>query len=244
MQSLRDSGSKYLLWQGKTTDGSIGTKTMKVLSVNVAQARAIKIGGREVMTGIFKEPVQGRVRARRHSLDGDVQADLKVHGGEHKAVYAYPVEHYGYWEKALGRNGFAPGAFGENLTTSGLLETDTHIGDVLRIGSAVLQVTHPRMPCAKLAHKFGRPELIKEFLLSGRTGFYLRVEEEGELGAGDDVEIVRRNPNGVTVRQLLGLTDLNEHDPDLARRAAKLEALPPSWREDVTAVLRGLEGVR
>jgi MOSC domain-containing protein YiiM len=211
---------------------------MKVLSVNVAQARPIKIGGRDVMTGIFKEPVRGRVRARRHALDGDVQADLRVHGGEHKAVYAYPVEHYAYWEKALARSGFGPGTFGENLTISGLLETDTHIGDVLRIGSAILQVTHPRMPCAKLAHKFGRPELIKEFLLSGRSGFYLRVEEEGELGAGDDIEIVRRDPNGVTVRQLLGLTDLNEHDPELARRAAKLEALPPSWREDVAAVLR------
>jgi len=211
---------------------------MKIISVNVSQPRAIHIGGREVMTGIYKEPVAGRVRVRRHNLEGDAQADLRVHGGEHKAVYAYPFEHYAPWEQALGRNGFVPGQFGENLTTTGLLETELYVGDVLRIGSAVLQVTHPRMPCAKLAHKFARPQFIKEFLVSGRSGFYLRVVEEGELGAGDTVEIVRRDPNQVTVRALLGLTDLNEINPDLAARAVQVEALPPSWREDVAALLK------
>jgi MOSC domain-containing protein YiiM len=211
---------------------------MKVLSVNVAQARPVRIGGRELMTGIFKEPVRGRIRVRRHSLEGDVQADLRVHGGEHKAVYVYPFEHYAYWENALARSGFAPGMFGENLTTTGLLENNTHVGDTLRIGSAVLQVTHPRMPCAKLAHKFARPQFIKEFLVSGRSGFYLRVVEEGELEAGDEIQVIGRDPNEVTVRALLGLTDLNEHNPELATRAFKLEALPPSWRKDVAELLQ------
>jgi MOSC domain-containing protein YiiM len=210
---------------------------MQILSVNVSQPRAIQVGGREVLTGIYKEPVAGRVRVRRHQLEGDAQADLRVHGGEHKAVYAYPFEHYAHWERELGRSGFAPGMFGENLTTAGLLETELFVGDVLRIGSAVLQVTQPRMPCAKLGHKFARPQFIKEFLVSGRSGFYLRVVEEGELAAGDAVEFVRRDPNGVTVRALLGLTDLNEINPALAARAVQVEALPPNWRDDVAALL-------
>ena len=210
---------------------------MKVVSVNVAQPRAETINGREVMTGIYKQPIAGRVRVRRHSLEGDGQADLKVHGGEFKAIYAYPLEHYERWERFLQRINLPLGMFGENLTTSGLLESAVCIGDVLRIGSAVLQVTHPRMPCFKLAHKFGRPQFIKEFLQSGRSGFYLRVIEEGDLGAGDDVEIVRRDPNEVTVRGLLGVTDLKEVDRELAMRAMKVDALPPSWREDVAVIL-------
>jgi MOSC domain-containing protein YiiM len=210
---------------------------MKVLSVNVSQPRPINIGGREVMTGIFKEPWFGRVPVRRHQLDGDAQADTRVHGGEYKAVYAYPVEHYGYWAQRLGRSGFAPGMFGENLTTTGLLEDVICIGDILQVGSAVLQVTHPRMPCAKLAAKFQRPQIIKEFLTSGRSGFYLRVAHEGDVAGGDEIKLVSRDPNEVTVRALLGLTDLNESPPGLAERAMKLDALPPSWRDDVAALL-------
>lgn len=211
---------------------------MKVISVNVSLPRPIQLRGGEVLTGIYKEPASGRVRVRRHNLDGDAQADLRVHGGEHKAVYAYPLEHYAHWERELGRTGLTPGAFGENLTTNGLLETEVCIGDVLRIGTTVLQVTHPRVPCAKLAHKFARPQLIREFLHSGRSGFYLRVVEEGELGACDEVEFVRRDPHQVTVRELLGLTDLNEIDLTLAARAVQVEALPPSWRKDVAALLQ------
>jgi len=210
---------------------------MKLISVNVAQPRAVRIGAREVMTGIYKEPVAGRVRVRRHNLDGDAQADLSVHGGEHKAVYAYPFEHYAFWERELGRQDFAPGTFGENLTVSGATEEMVCIGDVLSIGTAVLQVTHPRMPCFKLAHKFGRPQFIKEFLLSGRSGYYLRVVEEGKLGAGDAIDFVRHDLQRVTVRALLGLTDLNEPDPVLAALALKAEGLPPSWRDDVAALL-------
>ena len=210
---------------------------MKLLSVNVAKPRPIQVGGREVMTGIYKEAVAGRVRARRHNLEGDGQADLNVHGGEYKAIYAYPFEHYATWERELGRGGFAPGMFGENLTVRGATEEQVCVGDVLRIGTAVLQVTHPRTPCAKLAHKFGRPQFIKEFLLSGRSGYYLRIVEEGELGAGDDMEFIRRDPRRVTVRGLLGITDLKEINPDLAKRALLAEGLPPGWRDDVAAVL-------
>jgi len=210
---------------------------MKVLSVNVSQPRAIQIGGREVITGIYKQPVEGRVRVRRQNLDGDAQADPSVHGGEYKAVYAYPFEHYAFWKRELGRNGFTPGMFGENLTVSGATEETVCIGDTLRIGTAVLQITHPRMPCFKLANKFARPQFIKEFLISGRSGYYLRVVGEGELGAGDEIEFVHRDPQGVTVRDLLGLTDLNKVNPELAKRAMLVEGLPPSWRDDVAALL-------
>ena len=210
---------------------------MKVLSVNVSKPRAIQVGGREVMTGIYKEPVQGRVRVRRHNLDGDAQADLRVHGGEYKAVYAYPFEHYAAWERELGRGDLTPGMFGENLTVTGATEDIVYIGDTLRIGTAVLQVTQPRTPCFKLARKFGRPQLIQEFLASGRSGYYLRVVEEGELAAGDVIEFVHRDPQRVTVRGLLGITDLKEINPDLAARAFRVEALPPNWREDVAALL-------
>jgi MOSC domain-containing protein YiiM len=210
---------------------------MKVLFVNIGQLRPITLGGRKVMTGIYKEPASGPLRVCRHSLDGDVQADLKVHGGEFKAVYAYPFEHYSFWEQKLGQDGFAPGTFGENLTTSGVTEETICCGDVLRIGSTILQVTHPRTPCTKLAFKFDRPQIIKEFLFSGRSGFYLRVIQEGQLSAGDSIEIIQQDPNQVTVRELLGLTDLNEGNPELANRALRIDALPQNWRDDVTAFL-------
>ena len=210
---------------------------MRIVSVNIAQPRPVLINGREVMTGIYKKPAPGRVRVRQHSLEGDGQADLKVHGGPYKAVYAYPFEHYAYWRESLGRE-LSPGIFGENLTTTGLIEEQVCIGDVLRIGCATLQVTHPRLPCFKLAHKLGRPQIIKEFLASGHSGFYLRVVEEGDLGAGDEVQMVRRDPNGVSIRGLLGITDLNEVNPDLARRAMNVDALPPNWRDDVAAVAK------
>ena len=210
---------------------------MKILSVNVGQPRPINVGGREVLTGIYKDPILGRVEVRGHNLAGDAQADLTVHGGEHKAVYAYPFEHYPYWESALKRSGFVPGIFGENLTTTGLLEEIVCVGDVLQIGSAVLQVTQPRTPCFKLAHKFGRPQFVKEFLLSGRSGFYLRIVKEGTVAAGDEVTVLEKDPNGVTVRELLGLVSLNEINRELAARAVRIEALPRSWRADLEALL-------
>jgi MOSC domain-containing protein YiiM len=190
------------------------------------------------MTGIFKTPVQGRIAVRRHNLDGDAQADLTVHGGEHKAVYAYAEEHYSYWEQALQRRGLAPGMFGENLTTCGLLESTVCVGDIYRIGSAVLQVTQPRTPCAKLAKKFARPQFPKEFLLSGKSGFYFRVVQEGDLATGDEVILLQRDPHQVTVRNVLGLTDLKGFDRELATRALEVEALAPEWREELAVLIK------
>jgi MOSC domain-containing protein YiiM len=213
-------------------------KTMKVHSVNVSGLREIKVGGRAVLTGIYKEPSTQRVRVNRLSLEGDRQADLRVHGGEFKAVYAYPLEHYAYWEEGLNSEKMPPGMFGENLTTTGMLEDQVCIGDIYRIGSAELQVTQPRTPCFKLAHKFQRPAIIKEFLQSGRSGFYLRVIQEGEVEAGDMAELIYADPRKVTVRALLGLTDLNEYHFEVARRVLEIDALPPNWREEVAALVK------
>jgi MOSC domain-containing protein YiiM len=210
---------------------------MRVVSVNVSLPRPITLQGRKVFTGIYKEPVPGRIAVRRHNLDGDAQADLSVHGGEHKAVYAYPLEHYSHWESVLKRPDLPPGTFGENLTTTGLPEDTVCIGDLYRIGSTLLQVTQPRLPCAKLAYKFARPQFTKEFLTSGRSGFYLRVVEEGELEAGDEPVLLERERQQVTVRALLGLVRLREFDRELAARALRIEALSPGWREDVAALL-------
>src|ERR1044072_7317644 len=157
---------------------------MKIISLNVGLPREIVYKDRRIVTGIFKEPVEGRIRARKLNLDGDRQADLKVHGGPEKAVYVYPSEHYDFWKSELPDMDLPWGMFGENFTTTGLLETEVHIGDRFRIGTAELMVTQPRMPCYKLGIRFGRDDIIKRFLASERTGFYSSVLKEGEVGAG------------------------------------------------------------
>ena len=169
---------------------------MKVISVNVGMPREVVWKGLAVQTAIFKEPVAGTVAIRKLNLAGDQQADLTVHGGPEKAVYAYPVEHYEYWRKQLPKFSLSWGAFGENLTTVGLNEDTLSIGDVLRVGSAVLQVTQPRMPCYKLQIRFNRDDLIKRFLLSGRSGFYFSVVEPGDVGAESEIEILDRDTCG------------------------------------------------
>jgi len=170
---------------------------MHVVSVNVGLPRNVVWKGMRVQTGIFKEPVDGRVSIRKLNLTGDQQADLTVHGGAAKAVYAYPAEHYEYWRKKLPEVSFSWGKFGENLTTAGLTEVALCIGDRLRIGTAVLMVTQPRMPCYKLALRFDRDDIIKSFLTSRRSGFYFSVVEEGAVQAGSEVEILSRDPNRV-----------------------------------------------
>jgi len=167
---------------------------MRVISVNVGLPKDIAIGDSLVSTGIFKEPVTGVVRLRSLNLDGDRQADLTVHGGPDKAVYVYPSEHYPFWQKELGLSHLEWGAFGENLSVEGLFEDSIAIGDCLGIGSAVLQVTQPRLPCFKLAAKFERDDIIKMFLNSRRTGLYVRVLEEGALQAGDSISLLRTDP--------------------------------------------------
>ena len=206
---------------------------VRVVSVSVGRPRLVMGNGQPVSTGIFKEPVAGPVMIRTLNLDGDRQADLTVHGGPDKAVYAYPSEHYEFWRVELSEeSGRPPGAFGENLTTEGLLEAGVHVGDRFRVGAAELQVTQPRMPCYKLGLRFGRSDMVKRFLQSGRTGFYFRVLREGVIGPGiDQIELLERDPHGVSVAEVTRLYARDRDDAEAMRRAAAVEALPESWRE-------------
>ncbi len=203
---------------------------MKLLSVNVSLPKEVSYDGRKVSTGIFKLPVSGRVSLRRLNLAGDAQADLKVHGGPDKAVYAYPAEHYAFWRSELRRDELPWGMFGENFTVEGLLEDQVHIGDRFRIGSAQIAVTAPRIPCYKLGIKFGDPGMPKRFLESRRTGFYLSVVEEGEVGAGDRIELLLRNPDALTVADVTRIYAFEKEDWAGLCRAVELEALPENWR--------------
>lgn len=203
---------------------------MKLVSVNVGLPREVDWRGRRVRTSIWKAPVEGRVRVSRLNLAGDGQADLAVHGGPEKAVYAYPSEHYEYWRRELPGVDLPWGAFGENLTTAGLLEHEVRIGDRLRVGSAEFVVTQPRMPCYKLGVRFDREEMVKRFLQSGRSGFYLAVSREGEVGRDDPVEFKGRSEHDVTVADVVALYSHDADNQALLRRALELPALPAAWK--------------
>jgi MOSC domain-containing protein YiiM len=204
---------------------------MKIISLNVGLPRLVLRNGEPVSTGIFKEPVDGRVMLRTLNLDGDRQSDLSVHGGPYKAVYLYPSEHYDFWKHELPDIDLPWGIFGENFTSTGLLETETHIGDKFRIGTAEVMVTQPRMPCYKLGIRFGRADIIKRFLVSERTGFYFSVLKEGEVGNDDEFELLEKNDSGVRVVDITRLYSSDRENVDLMRRAIATEALPESWRE-------------
>jgi MOSC domain-containing protein YiiM len=204
---------------------------MKIISVNVGLPREVLWKGRTVTTGIFKEPVEGHIMVRKLNLDGDRQADLSVHGGPDKAVYAYPAEHYDYWRGELPDMNLPWGMFGENLTTEGLLEDKVNVGDRFQIGSAVLMVTQPRMPCYKLVLKFGRDDIVKRFLRSRRTGFYFSVIEEGKVGASDAIEFVSRDENKVTVADITRLYVGERNNLEMLHRAVHVNALPEGWRD-------------
>jgi MOSC domain-containing protein YiiM len=205
-----------------------------LISLQVGIPRIVTREGQEVLTGIFKVPVDKRVPMRKLNLDGDRQADLSVHGGPDKAVYAYPSEHYPFWKKELPEEEFPWGAFGENLTTSGLLENDVFIGDRFTIGTAEVVVTQPRLPCFKLNLKFNRDDMIKRFLASRRTGFYFRVLGEGEIGAGDEIVRVHQDENRVSVSDILKIY-LGAPDSDEVReRALRVKYLSNSWREELS----------
>ena len=210
---------------------------MKVLSVNVSTPQIVEIDGKMVSTGIFKRPVAGPIMLRALDFDGDGQADLHAHGGPHRAAYVYPGEHYGYWQTELGRDDFKFGVFGENLTLEGLTEDTAHIGDEFKIGSTTVVVTQPRVPCFKLAHVMGLPGFPKQFLASGRTGFYLRVVEEGTVSSGDTVELVSYGPEAMSVREVCNLLYFDQKNLDDARRALKMPALSPGWRGSFEARL-------
>ena len=200
---------------------------MKLLSINIALPHVVQMSGKPVLTAIDKQPAAGARAVGALGLEGDGQADLTVHGGVHQAVYSYPFEHYPFWEEVIGRGPLPYGTFGENLTTTGMLETEVCIGDRYRIGTAVLEVTSPRLPCFKFAHRVGRPQIIKEFLLSGRCGFYWRVLVPGVLSPGDPLVPVRQVAGGVTMRTLLGLMRMGEGDRPLIERALAIEDLAP-----------------
>jgi MOSC domain-containing protein YiiM len=202
---------------------------MRIVSVNVGLPREIAWNNTTVQTAIFKEPVQGQVWVGKLDLAGDGQADLRVHGGEYKAVYAYPSEHYSYWQDELAV-ALSRGNFGENLTTEALFERDLFIGDRLRIGTAVLTVTQPRMPCYKLEIRFGRNDMIKRFLASRRSGFYFSVEEEGEVSAESKIEFLSRDPERVSVVDIVDLYLGEARDPELLERVMRVGALPESWK--------------
>lgn len=205
-----------------------------LISVQVGLPRAVLLDGGEVSTSIFKTPVSKRILMRPLNLDGDRQADLTVHGGRDKAVYAYPSEHYAYWKKELPGVDLPWGSFGENLTTQGLLEDAVFLGDRFAIGDAEVVVTQPRIPCFKLNLKFRRDDMAKRFLESRRSGFYFRVLREGEIGAGDEILRVHQDENRVSVSDALKVY-LGEPDSDEPReRALRVKYLSSAWREELT----------
>jgi len=207
---------------------------MKIVSLNTGLPREVPWHGMKVTTGIYKQPVEGRVTLRTLNLDGDRQADLTVHGGAYKAVYCYPLVHYDYWTRELPHRDLPMAIFGENFTTDGLLEDSVYVGDRFSIGSAEVVVTQPRLPCYKLGIRFESDDMVRRFLASGRTGFYLGVTREGEVGAGDEIKVIARDPNAVPVSEITRLYIAKRYSArDVAslQRALRVEALPESWKE-------------
>jgi ferredoxin-NADP reductase/MOSC domain-containing protein YiiM len=203
---------------------------MRLVSVNVSLPKAVEYEGRSVSTGIYKEPVVGRVRVAKLNVDGDGQADLTVHGGVDKAVYVYDLENIRYWQRELGRDDLAYGHFGENFTVEGMPDDQIHIGDVFRIGGALLEVTQPRVPCFKLEMKMDLPGFSRQFVLSGRLGFYFRVLEEGEVGIGDSIDRVQAGPELITVREFAHLYYFDYDNQEKIRRVLRIPSIPPGWR--------------
>jgi len=204
---------------------------VKLISLNVGKPKLIEYKGETIETGIFKSPVSGPIQLRTLNLDGDRQADLSVHGGPYKAVYAYPSEHYPFWRHELPGIEFPTAAFGENFATSGLSEDELHVGDRFQIGSAVIMVRQPRMPCYKLAAKFQRDDIIERFVESGRSGIYFSVEKEGQVAPGDSFKLLNRAPDGITIAEMNRIIVADRYNRDLLEKALNTSALPESWQE-------------
>jgi MOSC domain-containing protein YiiM len=205
---------------------------MQVLSVNVGMPRRVETPQGDVLTSIFKEPVEDRRRVQRHNIEGDRQSDLTVHGGPNKAIYCYPSEHYAYWKAQLPDAGLAYANFGENLTTEGLLEQNVRIGDRYRIGSAVLRVTQPRMPCFKLNLRFDRYDMVKRFWKSGLSGIYFSIVEEGDLAHGDEIDKVAEGPEDVSISDVVRLYKGEDTRADLFERAMRAP-IAGSWKQEI-----------
>ena len=204
---------------------------MKVVAISVGRPRQVEWRGRSVQTSIFKTPVSHRVHVTSTNIEGDEQSDLSVHGGVEKAVYVYPAEHYDFWRRELPGADLPWGAFGENFTTEGLLEDEVWIGDRYRVGTTEFVVTQPRMPCHKLAIRFGQIEMVKRFLQSGRSGFYLAVEREGDVVAGDAIERLARHERRLAVADVVRLYASDSANQPLLESASDHPALPAAWRE-------------
>jgi len=207
---------------------------MKIVSLNTGLPRDVLWHGSTVSTGIFKDPVGRRLALRKLNLDGDGQADLTVHGGEYKAVYCYPLEHYGFWKTELPGRELPMGIFGENFTLLGSSEDSVHLGDRFSVGSAEVVVTQPRLPCYKLGIRFGSDDMVKRFFVSGRSGFYLAVVREGEVGVGDEMTLLGREADLVPVSEIVRLYAAKRYDSaEVAsvQRALRVAALPESWKE-------------
>jgi len=215
---------------------------MKIISLNVSLPRLVEYRGEPLATGIFKEPVTRSVMLRTLNLDGDAQADLSVHGGVSKAVYAYPSEHYEFWKTELPEMKLPYGMFGENFTTDGILEDTVNVGDRFRVGDAEVMATEPRVPCYKLGIKFGRSDIIKRFLQSRRTGIYFAVTQEGEVRVGDEIKLLSRDENGITIADITRLYAFEKNDLSGLRQVVKLPALSESWREYFASRLKKLAG--
>jgi len=210
---------------------------VKLLSIQVSKPKTVPYRNDEMTTGIFKEPIEGRVMLRQLNLDGDGQADLQAHGGIYKAVYVYPHENYAYWADELDRDDLRYGQFGENFTVEGMLEIDVNVGDIYRVGDALVQVTQPRVPCYKLAHKMGIPTFVKTFMQANKPGFYLRVLEEGEVGTGDEITLETPDPVGMSVAEMNYLLYFDKKNVENARRALGIEGMSPGWRGSFEAIV-------
>ncbi len=202
----------------------------KLLSVNVSLPKEVSYRGKTITTGIYKEPIEGRVALRELNLDGDGQADLRGHGGIYKAAYVYSAEYHAHWERELGREGFSFGKFGENFSVEGMTDEEVHVGDVFRVGGALVEVTQPRVPCAKLAMRMEEPRFLKPFMAHARVGYYFRVLEEGEVGAGDPIERVRTGPGQMSVHEMFKLLYHDKDKREGAQKALRIPALSPGWR--------------
>ena len=216
---------------------------MKLISLNVGKPRLALYNGATINTSIFKEPVSGPVHLRKLNLDGDRQADLSVHGGPFKAVYAYPSEHYEFWRQELPGTALPWGKFGENVTSEGLSERELHIGDRLQIGTATIMVRQPRVPCYKLAAKFHRDDILARFLRSGKSGFYFSVELEGIVTAGDSFEFQSREPQAISIAEMNRLYLEEKYNRNLLEKAIATPALPRDWRDYFNKRLDGTVAV-
>jgi len=201
----------------------------ELLSINVSLPKTVPYRDGEMSTGIYKDPIQGAVMLRELNLDGDGQADLNAHGGIYKAVYVYSYDHYAYWQDKRDGDALSYGVFGENFTVKGMLETNVYIGDIFEIGQARVQVTQPRVPCFKLAHKMGDKKFQRAFLQSHKVGFYLRVLKEGVVEAGQSFQLVQQANVKISVHDINHLLYADGKNADLARQALQVEALSPGW---------------